>query len=140
MSAPSTVIPAGTLVDGRIEAPRDLRIEGRCEGQVEVGGVLTVAEGAVCRASIRARDARIYGDVIGNILCSGAVAVAAGARVVGDIRAPEVSIHAAAEVDGTVNLLPPEPAEQPVVRTRGRVRGATIERPSPPPRPRDEQP
>jgi len=138
VSAPSTVIPAGTLVNGRIEAPRDLRVEGQCEGQIEVGGVLTVTEGAFCCASIRARDARIYGDVIGNILCTGAVAVAAGARVVGDIRAPEVSIHATAEVDGTVDLLPPEPVALPVVRTRGHIRGASIERPAPPPRPRDE--
>jgi cytoskeletal protein CcmA (bactofilin family) len=128
------VVPPGTRVEGLIDCPGDLVIEGECVGQLEVRGTLTVAAGAVCRAGVRARSAQIYGDVIGNILATDWVTVAAAARVVGDIRASDVSVDPAAEIDGTIDLLPPDPDSVELVRATVQERGPALRRPVPPPR------
>ena len=132
MTGQLAVIPRGTRVDGLIETPDDLTVEGRVDGRIQVGGTLTVAPGATCRANVRARTARVEGEVIGDLVCSAAIAVAAGGRVVGSLRAPEIDVDAAAEVDGQVDLLAPAPASVPVRRMRVGARGPGVRRPSPP--------
>lgn len=131
-----TVIPPETRVEGRISTPRDLRVEGRCDGQVECGGTVTVAAGATVRAELRAHAAEIYGEVIGNIVCADRILVARGARVVGDLRAPDIEVDGGAEVDGRLSLLPPAPREAPPhKRVRLSSRGTPLRRPAAPPRP-----
>ena len=126
------MIPRGTRVDGLIETPGDLTVEGRVDGRIQVGGTLTVEPGATCRANVRARAARVAGEVIGDLVCSAVIAVVAGGRVVGNLRAPEIEVDAAAEVDGRVDLLPPAPASIPIRRMRVGARGPGLRRPSPP--------
>jgi cytoskeletal protein CcmA (bactofilin family) len=126
------VIPSGTRVDGLLETPGDLTVEGRVDGRIQVGGALTVSPGATCRATIRARAARVVGEVIGDVVCSSLIEVAAGGRVVGDLRAPEIEVDAAAEVDGRVDLLPPAPAAAPIRRVAASARGPGPRRPTPP--------
>ncbi len=130
--AGTTLIPPNTRIDGRLETSGDLLIEGRCDGEIQAGGVVTVASGAVCRASIRARAAAIYGEVIGPVQCTESIAVIRGARIAGEVRAPEVSIDAGAQVDGKVDLLAPdaEPAERRKVAAT--TRGPAPRRPTPP--------
>jgi cytoskeletal protein CcmA (bactofilin family) len=126
------VIPRATRIDGLIETPHDLVVEGRVDGRIQVGGTLTVLPGATCRASVRARAARVSGEVIGDVVCSATIAVTAGGRVVGDLRAPEIEIDAAAEVDGRVDLLAPAPASVPLRRVPVVARGPAVRRPMPP--------
>lgn len=127
-----TLIPRGTRVDGLVETPHDLTVEGRLDGRIEIGGVLVVAAGATCRASVRARAARIAGEIMGDVVCSAAIEVLGGGRVVGDLRAPEVEVDAAAFVDGRVDLLPPQPQPASVQRSQVGARGPGVSRPSPP--------
>jgi cytoskeletal protein CcmA (bactofilin family) len=126
------VIPRETRVDGLIETPHDLLVEGQVDGRIQVGGSLMVARGATCRASVRARSAVVSGEIFGDLVCSSTIAVAAGGRVVGDLRAPEIDIDAAAEVDGRVDLLPPAPASAPLRRVEVKSRGPGVRRPMPP--------
>lgn len=128
-----TLIPRGTRVDGLVETAHDLTVEGRLDGRIEIGGVLVVAAGATCRASVRARAARIAGEVMGDVVCSSGIEVVAGGRVVGDLRAPEIEVDAEAFVDGRVDLLPPQPEPAAVQRARVNARGPGVSRPSPPP-------
>ncbi len=104
-----TVIPAHATVDGLIDTPGDVIIEGRVEGDVKAGGTVTIAAAATCKASVLCRGVLIYGELIGNAVCTETIEVARGARVVGDLRAPNVAVAAGCEVDGRVDLLPPEP-------------------------------
>jgi cytoskeletal protein CcmA (bactofilin family) len=128
-----TLIPRGTRVDGLVETAHDLMVEGRLDGRIEIGGLLVVASGATCRASVRARSARIAGEVMGDVVCSAAIEVLPGGRVVGDLRAPEIEVDAAAFVDGRVDLLPPQPEPAAVQRSRVSARGPGVSRPTPPP-------
>jgi len=128
-----TLIPRGTRVDGLVETAGDITVEGRMDGRIDIGGLLVVAAGATCRASVRARQARIAGEVMGDVVCSGTIEVLPGGRVVGDLRAPEIEVDAKAFVDGRVDLLPPQPEAIAVQRARVSARGPGVSRPSPPP-------
>lgn len=132
--ATPTVVPPATRIDGRIESAGDLVIEGHCRGEIVAAGRVTIAPGAVCEAGVRAREIRIHGDVIGNVVATHRLVVDAGARVVGDLRAPDVSIDADGQVEGTVDVLPPEPDTIPLSRAPARIRGGGLMRPVPPPR------
>lgn len=128
-----TLIPRGTRVDGLVETAGDLTVEGRMDGRIDIGGLLVVAAGATCRATVRARQARIAGEVMGDVVCSATIEVLPGGRVVGDLRAPEIEVDAKAFVDGRVDLLPPQPEAIAVQRARVSARGPGVSRPSPPP-------
>lgn len=131
---PVTVIPPGTSIDGHLETRGDLTIEGCYRGEIAIGGRLTIAAGASCRAEARARDAEVYGELIGNLTCTQLILVASSGRVAGDLHAPDVSVEAGAEVDGKIDLAPPAPATAPVRRTTAQPRGPRPRRPTPPPR------
>lgn len=122
-----------------METPADLEVEGRLDGQIHIGGTLIVTAGATCRADVRARRASVFGVIIGNVVCSESIEVAAGAKVVGDIRAPDIAVDSAAEVDGRVDLLAPEPDATGVARAPLAHRGPPIVRPLPPGRRRPSE-
>ncbi len=112
-----------------METSGDLDVRGRCDGELQVDGTVTIAEGAICHAVIRARRALVRGEVLGAVMATEFVQIAAGGRVVGDVRAPEVAVDAEAEVTGSVDLLAPAPQSLPLERLELRVRGAGAKRP-----------
>lgn len=127
-----THIPAHARIEGLVQTPADLEVEGQLDGRIHIGGALTVSVNATCRADVRARSARVLGVIIGNIVCSESIEVGAGAKVVGDIRAPDIAIDSAAEIDGRVDLLAPEPDSAGLARASLEQRGPPILRPIPP--------
>ena len=133
MSTP-TVIPPQTIVDGIIDVAADLIVEGRCHGDIIVAGTLVVTAGATCKAMVKARRAEIYGEVIGDIICTEGISVGEGGRIVGNLRAPDVTIDASGELDGKIDLLPPDPEPQTTRRISVLSRGPELRRPTPPPR------
>jgi len=133
-----TVIPAHATVDGLIDTPGDVAIEGRVEGDVRAGGTVTIAAGATCKASVLCRGALIYGELIGNAVCTETIEVGRGARVVGDLRAPNVAVASGCQVDGRVDLLPPEPGGRRLPLQPGAV--PTAKAPTPVPEATPESP
>lgn len=128
-----TIIPSHMRINGRIATSGDLIIEGRCTGEIEVGGTVTIAAGAYCEAFVRAHVARIEGHVVGSIVCRRVISVGPGARLVGGVEAPSVEIHPGAQVQaaGMAAAIPATASSSNQVRVR--VAGAGLRRPVPPP-------
>ena len=103
------VIPPHATVDGVVDTPGDVAVQGRMEGEVRSGETVTVIADATCVADVLARVATIHGELIGNAICTEAIRVGPGARIVGNLRAPDIQIDADATVEGRIDLLPPEP-------------------------------
>jgi cytoskeletal protein CcmA (bactofilin family) len=128
------VIPAHAKVDGTIETPSDLRIEGSVTGGIVCGGTVTVEGRGTCVAGIQAKSAVVHGEVFGNVTCSDSIQIGARARIVGDLRAPNIDVDALAHVDGRVDLAAPLPRRRPVQRLAVRARvGQHVRRPTVPP-------
>src|SRR5580692_11196141 len=102
MAANVTVIGRTTRVRGRLTGSGDLEVQGFVEGEIAVGGDVTIDPQGMVGASVRGRKLVVRGAVKGDLVGDEAVLLEEGARVVGDIRAPRVAIAQGALVRGYV--------------------------------------
>jgi cytoskeletal protein CcmA (bactofilin family) len=133
-TASVTVIGRTTRVRGRVTGAVDLEVQGYVEGEIAVGGDVTVDTQGLVGASVRGRNLLVRGAVRGDLVGDESVLLEAGARVVGDVRAPRVAIAPGALVRGYVqtgdaDASPPrasraQPAARPVVAQPSATRAA----------------
>jgi cytoskeletal protein CcmA (bactofilin family) len=102
MAANVSVIGRATRVHGRVTGAADLEVQGFVEGDIAVGGDVTVEAHGMVGAGVRGRRVVVRGAVKGDLVGEEAVLLEDGARVVGDVRAPRVAIAPGALVRGFV--------------------------------------
>jgi cytoskeletal protein CcmA (bactofilin family) len=102
MAANVTIIGRATRVRGRITGPADLEVQGFVEGDIAVGGDVTIDAAGMVGAGVQGQKIVVRGAVKGDLIGSEAVLLEDGARVVGDVRAPRVAIAPGALVRGYV--------------------------------------
>jgi len=98
----SSVIGAGTTVHGSIAGEGSLEILGRVEGDVEMSGDVSVADGGAVRGNVTGKKISVQGAVQGDLRGTEAVLLERGAKVVGDLIAPRIGIGNGALVRGSV--------------------------------------
>lgn len=98
-----SVIGRAARVRGRITGTVDLEVQGYVEGEIAVGGDVTVDSGAMIGSSVHGRRLVVRGAVKGDLVADEAILLEDGARVVGDVRAPRVAIAPGALVRGFVD-------------------------------------
>jgi cytoskeletal protein CcmA (bactofilin family) len=148
-----TVVGQGIFLRGSIRGEGDLEIRGRIEGDVEVGGEVTIGDGALIKADVTARRITVRGAVAGNLTGEEGVRLEEGARVVGDVRGASIGIAEGALLRGNVQTgqgaeakgrraaakpaARAEPRKVPAVAAAAKGNGAprkpAEERPGPPP-------
>ncbi len=129
MAANTSVIGRTTRVHGRVTGAVDLEIQGFVEGEVAVGGDVTIDAHGMVGAGVRGRRLVVRGAVKGDLVGEEAVLLEDGARVVGDIRAPRVTIVPGAFVRGFVQT--GEPGEAPSRAARPQVAARLAPPPAP---------
>jgi cytoskeletal protein CcmA (bactofilin family) len=102
-SSNHSVIGRAARVRGRVTGAVDLEVQGYVEGEISVGGDVTVDSGAMVGASVHGRRLVVRGAVKGDLTADEAILLEDGARVVGDVRAPRVAIAPGALVRGFVD-------------------------------------
>ena len=106
------VLGAATTVRGRISGEGNVRIAGTLEGEVDLRGTLTVAEGGAVRgATLAASDVVVAGEVVADVHAEGAITIMAGATVRGRLRGRTVRVHEGARLSADLDAefdLPPE--------------------------------
>jgi cytoskeletal protein CcmA (bactofilin family) len=120
-----TVVGQGIFLRGSIHGEGDLEIRGRIEGDVEVAGEVTIAEGALVKADVTARRITVRGAVAGNLTGEEGVRLEDGARVVGDLSGASIGISEGALVRGNVQT------GQATEAQKGRARAAREAKPAP---------
>jgi cytoskeletal protein CcmA (bactofilin family) len=102
MATNATVIGKTTRVRGRVTGDVDLEVLGFVEGEIAVGGDVTIDTTGIVGAGIHGRRLVVRGAVKGDLVGEESILLDAGARVVGDVRAPRVAIAPGALVRGFV--------------------------------------
>ncbi len=106
------VVGPATTVRGRIGGEGDVRIFGSLEGEVDLRGTLTVAEGGRVRGeSIAATDVVVEGEVVADVHAEGAITIMAGATVRGRLRGRSVRVHEGARLSADLDADFDLPAE-----------------------------
>ncbi len=107
------MVGEGIAITGDVSANTNLKVEGRIEGRgVTSSQDVEVSESGIVKASITARVVRIAGAVAGDISGSEKVVISKSGRVQGNIVAPRVQLDDGALFRGSIDMNPPEPAQQ----------------------------
>jgi cytoskeletal protein CcmA (bactofilin family) len=151
MPSNASIIGKTTRVRGRVTGDVDLDVQGFVDGEIAVGGDVTIDAGGMVGAGVQGRRLVVRGAVKGDLRGEEAILLEDGARVVGDVRAPRVVIAPGALVRGFVdtgesNGAPartaarPQPAQRPAPAPVARVAPAPppprVEAAPPPPAPK----
>jgi cytoskeletal protein CcmA (bactofilin family) len=122
-SIAETVIGPGVRIDGDLESPSDVVIQGSVEGNFEVAGILVVGESGRVRGDVTARDVIVRGAVEGRIVAGERIELGPSGRVQGDLFARAVSIAEGAYLQGRVEMSAPldspSPRQKKVLATAG---------------------
>ena len=86
----STLIAAGTVLEGSLTGTADVRIVGRFKGEVEVSNAVEIAEKGYVEGEIKAREVLVKGTVVGSVVCQDLLEIAASGRVDGEVSTPRL--------------------------------------------------
>ncbi len=103
--AGESVIDRDSTVEGKVRSKKNLRVEGRVEGEVVCEGTLVVADGAVVQARVEAEDVTVSGTIEGEIICRGHLHVLAAGRIVGSATALRIAIDSGATYEGELHMM-----------------------------------
>lgn len=104
----SSALMEDCTVRGAFECAKDLRIDGFLEGDLSVGGVLTVGETGIVRANCRSKSAKVYGKIVGDLICTDKIELMAGSEMRGNIKTKRLLIEDGVVFDGRVEMPAPE--------------------------------
>ena len=109
----TTVVAAGSRVQGEISGATDVLIDGQVEGQLVLGSSVVVGDGGEVHGQIQAKRVKVGGKVKGDIRASERIEVLGSGRIEGDVIAPRVAINAGAFFKGKVEMTSEAPAAKP---------------------------
>ena len=98
----TTVISAGSKLEGRIEAEGNLIIDGSVKGTIRCGALEIMEDGNV-DANVEAEAVNVAGKFEGEMICRGRLTFFRTGEVKGDISYRTLSIEAGGLLDGNVS-------------------------------------
>ncbi len=97
-------ISYGTVFNGEIMSPGDMRIDGTFNGKVQSKGRVVVGESAVIKGDIVCNDIDLWGKVEGNLYVKDTLALKEGCAVNGNLHVRRLSVELGATFNGTARL------------------------------------
>lgn len=100
----TTVIGAGTVVEGTLKAAMSARIDGTVNGDVTSEGTIVVATEGAVNGNITAAEVKISGVVKGNVVTTGKLELVEKGKLIGDIKTGSLSIAETAVFHGNCSM------------------------------------
>jgi cytoskeletal protein CcmA (bactofilin family) len=112
---PFTFIHKGTLIVGNLTVPGRARIHGAVHGNLEVAGLLEIAESAIIEGSyIHADVVKIIGTVRADVWAHGKVEIWRTGKLTGNIYAASLDIEEGATFVGSSDMQPAGYTKMPI--------------------------
>ena len=111
-NGPTTYIAASTKVIGTISGKGAFVFCGTVEGDCDIDGPLTLAEGGRWKGTMKATDIVVAGTVEGDVAAKQRVEIAGSARVTGSLSGNSIAVAEGAFIEGEIKITS---GEQPVV-------------------------
>lgn len=112
-----TLISHGTAVEGKLQCPYNLRIDGQFSGEIECQGTVIIGELGEVQSNITALQVIVAGKVLGEITCHGKLLITASGVVLGNCEAEYLVIHEGAILNGVSSVLRQEESGKGNTRT-----------------------
>jgi len=101
----SFVISVKVVIEGSFSCNASGVVIGRINGDVFIGGKITIGKKGIINGNIKAAEMLIRGTITGNVHCSGKMMVASTACIQGNIITQEIEVHEKAVVLGSITKL-----------------------------------
>ncbi len=98
-------ISFGTVFNGEIMSPGDIRIDGSFEGKVQSKGRVVVGESATIKGDIICNDIDLWGKVEGNLYVKDTLALKDGCVVNGNLNVRRLSVELGATFNGNCKTI-----------------------------------
>ena len=114
----TSIIAQGCIIDGPIQAPDSIRVDGTVNGNITVDGSIIVGEEGLVTGNIKADNAFLSGEIRGNVsVPDGRVEISNTGRLHGDITARSIVIDEEGVFQGQCSMTSREsPADQAKTR------------------------
>ena len=103
-SGPMTYVSPATMINGKIAGQGAYVFSGTVEGECDINGSLTLAEGGRWKGRMTADNIVVSGNVEGEIVARQQIEIVATARVAGSLRGPMIAVAEGAIIDGDINV------------------------------------
>lgn len=101
---PTTFIAPSTRIEGKITGKGVYVFCGSVEGDCDIDGPLTLAEGGRWTGTLRARDIVVAGVVEGDVIAKQKVEIAGTARVTGSLAGNSIAVAEGAVIEGEIKV------------------------------------
>ena len=101
----ATFLAAETKIVGTLSGKGAYIFCGEVEGECDIDGPVTIAEGSHWKGAIRATDIIIAGSVEGDVAAKRRVDLAGTARVSGSLRGSSLVVAEGAVIEGDVRII-----------------------------------
>ena len=93
------------MIKGELIGAEDLKLEGKIEGAISLGGhLLSVGSAAHIHGDIVAREVVVAGEVIGNVIAPDRIELKKGGSIVGDLTTARLAIEDGAFFKGAIEI------------------------------------
>jgi cytoskeletal protein CcmA (bactofilin family) len=100
----TTIVAAGTEINGKINSNGDIRIDGTLTGDIRTNGKVLVGANGSVQGDIHAQQADIMGKVSGNLHIAELLCLKAGSSVQGNIYTGQLLVDPSASFNGECHM------------------------------------
>lgn len=120
-SSTTTYIAPGTKLVGNLTGEGPYIFCGETEGECDIKGPVTVAEGSLWKGSVRATDIIIAGKVEGDVVAKKRVELTGTAHVTGSLKGASIVVAEGAVIEGEVSIADAKAPEAPKLAATSNV-------------------
>jgi len=102
--SPTTYIAKGTKINGTLSGDGSYVFCGEMQGDCDINGPMTLAEGGHWTGTLKATDVVIAGTVDGDVVASKRVEIAGSARIAGSLSGLSIAVAEGAIIEGEINV------------------------------------
>ncbi len=126
----ATILGADAKFKGDLEFESAAKILGRFEGSIASKGKVHVADGAECKATIKAKEIAVEGRIDGNVEAGDRIELRKNGCVTGDIVASRMTMSEGASINGHCHIGPNgQAAGKAATTTEPKLEAATAKTP-----------
>jgi cytoskeletal protein CcmA (bactofilin family) len=103
-NGPTTFIAKGCRIEGTLKGEGAYAFCGEMEGDCEIDGPLTLADGGHWTGTLRATDVVIAGRVDGDVIAKNRVEIAGTARIAGSLSGASIAVAEGAVIEGEIRV------------------------------------
>jgi cytoskeletal protein CcmA (bactofilin family) len=104
-NGPTTYVAASTKIVGTISGQGTYVFCGSVEGNCDINGPLTLAEGAHWKGILQATDIVVAGTVEGDVIAKQRVEISGSARITGSLSGNSIAVAEGAIIEGEIRVM-----------------------------------